>query len=124
MTSSSLRAPYDRWNNPSYERRVRAQGPQQVAEGPTYLWGSAGIEVNIVFPKPPILHIRNDLFGDVVTIGTMATGGVATTIGKLQPGECVSIPLQGVVKNGVAAGLTGVFASCPSETVIACIIKE
>jgi hypothetical protein len=93
----ALTSVFDRWAHPSYERRVRPLPP--VTPGgpppsPTFLWGSAGISNNINFDKPPILHIRNDLFGDIVTFGTAASGVVQPPIGTLQPGECVSIPLQ------------------------------
>jgi hypothetical protein len=95
MKASPLTAFYDRWTVPSYERRVRVAPQTQPPTPPTFLWGSAGIHNDITFDKPPILHIRNDLFGDVVTFGTTGSGGVQTPIGTLQPGECVSIPLQG-----------------------------
>ena len=92
-----------------------------------YLWGSAGVTENIKFDKPLLLHIRNDVFGEVITFGTMASG-TQTTIGTLQPGECVSIPLQGVKGQGI----TGVYATCPPitgqteppQSVVACLIRE
>jgi hypothetical protein len=124
MNASLLTNAYDRWTNPSYERRIRVLPNTQPPASPTFIWGSAGIKTNITFPKPPILHIRNDLFGDAVTIATMAAGGVSTTIGTLEPGECLSIPLQGAVVKGVTEGITGVYATCPTETVVACLIKE
>jgi len=106
MRTSSLAADYDRWPHPSYEVRVR---------GTTYLWGSAGITQNIIFNKPILLHIRNDLFGEVVSLGTQVANGTQTIIGTLQPGECLSIPLQEI---------SGVFATCDFESNVCCLIKE
>jgi hypothetical protein len=121
---NALTSVYDRWSHPSYERRVRGA----PVPATTFLWGSAWILKPIPFDKPPILHLRNDLFGDPVIFGTVASG-VQTEIGTLQPGECISIPLQGI---------TGVFAFCPSvpsqiepapatqpgQSVVACLIRE
>jgi hypothetical protein len=123
MNASPLSALYDRWSRPSYERRVRGPATPPTPAVPTlppltFLWGSAGITKNISFDKPPILHIQNDLFGDAVTFGTMASG-TQTEIGILQPGECVSIPL------GISGqGITGVYATCPTESVVACLIRD
>jgi hypothetical protein len=125
MNTSPLNALYDRWTRPSYERRVRGPAPPLSTPLPplplTFLWGSAGILKDIIFDKPPTLHIRNDLFGDAVTFGTViapavpGTLGAKTETGILQPGECVSIPLQGI---------TGVYATCPTESVVACLIRD
>jgi hypothetical protein len=67
-----------------------------------------------------ILHIRNDLFGEDVTFGTLVgtlTAGTQTQIGILQPGECVSIQVQ---------NLSGIYATCAAglESVVGCIIKD
>lgn len=110
MRSSPLTAIYDRWTQPSYEVRVRGTAPAS----PTYLWGSAGITKNITFDKPLLLHMRNDVFGEAVTFGTRVASGTQTTLGTLQPGETVSIPMQGI---------SGVFATCPLESTVACMIK-
>jgi hypothetical protein len=119
MNASPLTSIYDRWTRPSYERRVRAHpppsAPQQSETLPrTFLWGSVGISEPIFFDKPLILHIRNDLFGDEVTIYTLPSK-TQTPIAILQPGECVSIQVQ---------NMTGVYATCPTETVVACLIRE
>jgi hypothetical protein len=106
MRTSPLTADYDHWSHPSFEIRVR---------GTMYLWGSAGVTKNIKFDKPILLHIRNDLFGEVVTFGTQVAAGTKTTIGTLRPGECVSIPLQEI---------SGVFATCALESKVCCLIKE
>jgi hypothetical protein len=107
MHSSSLTADFDSWTHPSYEVRVRGTK--------MYLWGSAGVTTDIKFDKPILLHIRNDLFGEVVTFGTEVAGGTRTTIGTLEPGQCVSIPLQNI---------SGVFATCVRESNVCCLIKE
>lgn len=79
-----------------------------------HLWGSAGITKDIVFEKPLLLHINNDLFGEVITFGTQKASGTKETIGTLQPGEFVSIPLNDI---------SGVFASCEQESTVCCLIK-
>jgi hypothetical protein len=95
-----------------YKVRVRPSAPFQC------LWGSAGLLQDITFPNPPILHIRNDLFGEPVTFGTQAVSGsgqpTQTPLGTLQPGECVSISLQ---------GYSGVYATCKVESTVYCLIK-
>lgn len=79
-----------------------------------HLWGSAGITKDIVFDKPVLLHIHNDLFGEVITFGTRKASGTQETIGTLKPGECVSIPI---------GGISGVFASCAQESIVCCLIE-
>jgi hypothetical protein len=86
----------------SYEVKIRDR---------VWLWGSAGIKVNLDWPA--LLTIRNNLFGEAVQIGTQKAGVDAQKIGSLQPGECYTIPLD---------GLSGVFASCPTDTSVACTI--
>jgi hypothetical protein len=46
-----------------------------------FLWGSAGIGTNIIFDKPLLLHIHNELFGKVITFGTQKASGTQETIG-------------------------------------------
>jgi hypothetical protein len=96
----------DLWPHPSYEVRVR---------GTIYLWGSAGITKNIKFDKPILLHVRNDPFGEAITFGTQVAAGTHTTIGTLQAGECVSIPVQDI---------SGVFATCALESNVSCLIRD
>jgi hypothetical protein len=109
MRSSPLMSIYDHWTHASYEVRVRGTTP------PVYLWGSAGIKPkNITFDKPLLLHIRNDVFGELITFGTQVASGTQTPYGTLLPGECVSIPLQDI---------SGVFATCQLESTVACVIK-
>ncbi|MGB8418039.1 hypothetical protein [Paraburkholderia sp.] len=97
-----------------YKARVRSTTPPQC------IWGSVGMEIAINFPTPPIMHIHNDKFGAPVTFGTQVISGsggspVTTPYGTLQPGECISFPLQ---------GFSGVFAYCESaESTVYCVIK-
>jgi hypothetical protein len=114
MTTSQLKALFDKWTRPSYERRVRG-----TAKDPTYLWGSAKITQNLGSDQLLVLHIRNDTFGQEVTLGTQIASGkkkqTQTSYGSLQPAECISIPLQ---------GLSGVFATCDTESVVVCLITS
>jgi hypothetical protein len=108
MTASAMNAIYYHWTHPSYERLVRGDAND------TYLWGSFNITNPVTFDKSPILHIRNDLFGDRISLSTIA-GGVVVPLGALLPGECFSLPLQ---------NLSGVFATCQTESNVACLIRE
>jgi hypothetical protein len=89
----------------SYTIRVR---------GTKYLWGSAGITSNLTFDKPLVLHIHNDVFGESITFGTEDATGTQTTIGTLDTGEAVSIPLQTI---------RGVFATCTLESTVHCVLR-
>lgn len=105
MRRSPSNAVYNQWTQPSYEIKVR---------GTMYLWGSDRITQNIVFDKPLLLHIHNDLFGEDITFGTQTASKTQETIGTLQPGECVSIPIHNI---------SGVFASCALESTVCCLIQ-
>jgi hypothetical protein len=105
MRTPQTPALYDRWIQPSYEIRVR---------GTIYLWGSDALTANIQFAKPLVLHVRNDVFGEDITLGTQVATGAKTTIGILKPGECISIPVQKI---------SGVFATCTLESKVGCLIK-
>jgi hypothetical protein len=102
-----------------YKVRVR---PTTLPTPPQCLWGSATLLQTITFPKPLILHISNDPFGAPITFGTQVVSGpppsppTLTAMGTLQPGECVSIPIQ---------GYSGVFANCAvgSESTVECLLK-
>jgi hypothetical protein len=88
--------------------------------GIDFLWGSPNITNPIPFDKPLILHIRNDIFGEDVTFGTLVgplASGTKTQIGTLQPGDCVSIQVSNI---------SGVYATCAAglESVVACIITN
>ncbi len=109
MRTSPLMSIYDQWTQPSYAIRVRG------TVTPKFLWGGGGITENITFDKPLLLHIRNDVFGEQITVGTQVASGAQTPLGILDRGECVSIPLQGIC---------GVYATCTLESTVACMIKE
>ena len=77
------------------------------------------MNTNITFLNPLILHIRNDVFGEPITFGTQVVSGTPgqptqTQMGMLQPGECVSIPLQ---------DYSGVYATCDVESTVYCLIR-
>jgi hypothetical protein len=105
MSTSPLMSVYDHWTQPSYERRVR---------GTVFLWGSAGITKNLSFGRPLVLHLRNDVFGAPIEVGTAVGSGAHTPLGTLEPGECLSVPVQDI---------SGVYASCDLESTVACLIK-
>ena len=109
MRASPLMSIYDHRTQPSYEIRVRG-----TTAPFKYLWGSAGITENTTFDKPLLLHVRNDVFGESITLWQVSSG-TPTTIGTLAPGECVTIPLKNV--------LSGVYATCALESTVACLIK-
>ena len=109
MRTSPSNGVYSRWTEPSYEIKVRG-----TPDKPMHLWGSAGITKDITFDKPLLLHIHNDLFGEVITLGRQKAAGTPEIIGTLKPGEFVSIPLN---------DLSGVFASCDHESIVCCLIK-
>ena len=90
----------------SYEVRVR---------GTMFLWGSAGITVDTTFDKPLMLHVRNHVFGEIVTVGTKTAAGPLTPLGTLQPGECLSIQIQHI---------SGVYATCALESNLDCLIHS
>jgi hypothetical protein len=110
-------------SRPSYVVRVRGPG---LGPGPwswpgiDFLWGSANIASPQSFDKPLCLHIRNVIFGEDVTVGTLVgplATGAQTPIGVLQPGDCLSIQIQSI---------SGVYATCAAglETLVGCIIRE
>jgi hypothetical protein len=87
----------------------------RVRQGEVYLWGSASIAMD---PAPNygasfLLHVHNDPYGDPVALGTLAAGA-QTALGKLQPGETFSIPLQ---------ALTGVYATCDTASSVLCVLN-
>lgn len=92
-----------RWN---YKVRVR---------GTVYLWGSAGVSEDISFPAPLLLHIRNDPFGEPITVGTREAHGRSKTLGTLQAGEQLSLPIQRI---------SSVFAECEFESTVTCWLRK
>jgi hypothetical protein len=113
MHALSSTADYVDWSRPSYNVRVRTAN--------IYLWGSGGVTDNLTFDKPLLLHIRNDVFGEPISFGTRVAPSTLKTLGTLQPGECVSVPVQGM------AGVFAVIAPGPGpvfESTVSCLIKE
>jgi hypothetical protein len=110
-------------SRPSYVVRVRGPG---VGPGPwswpgiDFLWGSANISQPQSFDKPLNLHIRNVIFGEDLTVGTLVgtlATGTQSLIGVLQPGDCLSIQIKNI---------SGVYATCAAglETLVGCIIRD
>ncbi len=91
--------------NPSFIYRVRET---------VYLWGSASLKADANFGHPPIIHIRNAKHGDAVTIETVTAAGGSTQIGSLDPGETISLELQGI---------SGITATCNTQSVVYCTIR-
>lgn len=104
MHTPALTGSYAHWTHPFYSIRVR---------GTKYLWGSSGFSKNLKFKSPLVLHIHNDVSGEVITLGTRAASGEEMTLGTLQPGECVSIPVEDIC---------GIFATCPLESSVNCLV--
>jgi hypothetical protein len=99
-----LGEPNNFWNAPAYSVKVR---------GLRYLWGSAGLTQNLKFEKAFILHIANDLAGKPVTVGTLVAAGTKTGLGKIDPGECLSVSVNDI---------SGVYAECTTDSVVHCLI--
>jgi hypothetical protein len=97
------------WTEPSYEARVRGTAK------PTYLWGSAGLTADFTFGKPLLLHVRNNLFGETITLATREASGKVTQLGTLAAGEFLSIPIQKI---------SGVYATCDLESTVSCLIRN
>lgn len=89
----------------------------KILDRDTYLWGSAGITVNLGVQL--LLCIRVDEFGEPITIGTETTSpGSRKTFGVLQPGESYTIPLN---------GLRGVFSVCNTphaDSIVSCWVIQ
>jgi hypothetical protein len=93
------------WSRSTYKIRVRSGKD-------IFLWGSAGVG-DQKFDPPLVLHIRNDTFGVEINISTQKASGAQTPIGTLQPGECVSVPID---------NFCGVYATCANESMVSCRI--
>jgi hypothetical protein len=90
----------------NYQVRVR---------GTVYLWGSAGVSSNIEFPAPMLLHLRNDVLGEQVTLAVTTAGAAPAQLGTIQPGEVLTIPVQ---------AMTGVTATCTLNSTVTCAIRR
>ena len=107
-TSHWYRPVLDAWHQNSDDYTVRVRGT-------VYLWGSAGITANMTFPTPLLLHIRNDRFGELIDLGADTVNGSPTTLGVLQAGEQITIPIQ---------GLSGVTATCALDSTAFCAVRR
>lgn len=92
------------YNPPAYTVKVR---------GLRYLWGSSGLTQNLKFEKAFILHIANDEAGKPVAVGTLVATGAKTGLGTIQPGECLSIPVNDI---------SGIYADCTTDSLVHCSI--
>jgi len=109
------------WEHQSVHLCYQVKVRNSATNTPIFLWGSAGIVAPISFPTPPLLHMRNDELGQPISIG-VANGedSIQPPIGILQPGECLSMPIQNI---------SGVYASYPTSanptaiTTLSCFIK-
>ena len=93
-------------SKPAYAVRV---------SGTVFLWGSASLTSDLTFKNPLLLHVRNNLYGAPVTLATQKADGTVSSLGSVNAGECVTIPVQTVC---------GVSATCAAGTdsVVACLI--
>jgi hypothetical protein len=82
----------------------------------TFLWGSSGLTKDLTFSSPLILHIGNDRYGQEISLATRTAilSVPPTEWGTLQPGEIVSLPIQGII---------GVYAQCAEESTVRCVIS-
>ena len=79
--------------------------------GKTYIWGSSDLKIGLKLPL--ILAIQNDALGDPVEVTSEKTTGNPLVLGTIQPGQCWTLPLE---------GLRGVSVTCPTDTTLACSI--
>ena len=79
--------------------------------GTAYVWGSDDLAVALSVPL--VLVVNNDSFGDIVEITSVSPQGAPTPLGTLHPGQCWTL---------VLTGLTGVTATCATDTTLACAI--
>jgi hypothetical protein len=100
----------DRGHRFSCRRRVR---------GTTYVWGNQGGAQGISggdlhFTSPLILYLRNDIYGETITIETVHADGTSTTIGTLDAGGYISVEIQ---------DMCGVSVSCNLESTVSCVLS-
>lgn len=108
------REPHDSRDESHHRLRLFAYRVR-VRETTKYLWGSSGIEQNSSATSPLVLHLHNDVFGNVVTFGTASNGTPGPAIGTLQPGEAFSIPLQNI---------SGVYATATPYSTVSCFVRN
>jgi hypothetical protein len=93
---------------------ARRFGCRRRIRGTMYIWGSQGITQDLQFPSPLILYLRNDAFGEPVTIRTEKADGTGTTLGTLQAGEYLALPVQDI---------RGVSVSCDLESTVSYMLS-
>jgi hypothetical protein len=91
----------------------RFSGRRRIRGG-MYIWGSQGVTADMHFQTPLVLHIRNDVFGEQITVSTEKADGTRTVIGALEAGENLSISIQDI---------RGIYASCRLESTVSCVIS-
>ncbi len=96
---------------PDLEHRF---GHRRRIRGTIYIWGSRGITTNLHFQSPLILYLRNDVFGQPITIHTEKADGTRTALGTLGAGEYLSIPVQDI---------RGVSATCALESTVSYMLS-
>ena len=77
-----------------------------------FLWGSRGVQQTLDGPFYLTIHV--DPFGDEVRVTTF-DGSSDTDIGTLKPGECWTVPLN---------GLCGIYGYCETDSVVACAVAS
>jgi hypothetical protein len=107
MTPGILTEVFDAHTKAAYDVRIN---------GTVFIWGSASLTTDLTFDKPLLLHIRNDLYGVPVALGTQNAAGTVLNLGSIGPGEGVTIPVQTI---------SGVFATCAAgtDTILGCLIN-
>lgn len=101
----SAAPPEDPWREPAWAVKVR---------GRRYVWGSAGVTSDVEFATALLLHLANDAAGEPVTIGTRTAAGATTDLGTIQPGECLTLPVN---------HLAGVYADCALDSLVHCALR-
>ena len=89
----------------SCRRRIR---------GTMYVWGSREITNDLHFETPPILYLRNDVYGEPITIRTERADGTSNIIGTLDAGAYFSIPIQDI---------RAVSVTCDLESTVTCALS-
>lgn len=84
-------------------------GHRRRIRGTTYIWGSHGIAKDLTFPSPLVLYLRNDAFGETITIRTEKANGTTAVIGTLEAGDYLSLPIQDI---------RGVSVTCDLESTV------
>jgi hypothetical protein len=107
------------YNAPSSTQSGRTPDPEcrfghrRRIRGTMYLWGSQGITTDLHFQSPLVLYLRNDVFGEPITIHSEKANGTSTTY-TLEAGGYLSIPVQDI---------RGVSARCDLESTVSYMLS-